>query len=87
MTTFPSLRYTTSHCDARPRCGLRVGQYFYGGDSIDLTAPSRITFAPWQADQGGELKAHDELTEKWQVEWRKLHDSCWEVVRVGGLKA
>ena len=38
-----------------------------------------------KAEGGGELRAHDELTLKWHVEWRKLHDSCWEVLKVGGL--
>ena len=33
---------------------------------------------------GGELKAHAELTTKYNIEWRKLHDSCWEVLSVNG---
>ena len=37
-----------------------------------------------KADAGGELKAHKELTAKWKVEWKKLHDSCWEVASIGG---
>ena len=36
-----------------------------------------------KADAGGELKAHEELTAKWKVEWRKIHDSCWEVASIG----
>ena len=40
-----------------------------------------------KADAGGELKAHEELTEKYQVTWRKLHDSCWEVVDVAATSA
>ena len=36
-----------------------------------------------KADAGGELKAHEELTAKWKVEWRKIHDSCWEVESIG----
>ena len=39
-----------------------------------------------KADAGGELKAHEELTAKYDVQWRKLHDSCWECLGVGGLK-
>lgn len=38
-----------------------------------------------KADGGGELRAHDELTVKYNVTWRKLHDSCWEVVSIGGI--
>ena len=34
-------------------------------------------------EEAGELKAHLELTEKYDISWRKLHDSCWEVVSVG----
>ena len=37
-----------------------------------------------KADAGGELKAHEELTAKYNIKWRKLHDSCWEVLEVGG---
>jgi len=31
---------------------------------------------------GGELKAHEELTVKYEIEWRKLHDCCWECLAV-----
>jgi len=34
-------------------------------------------------EEAGELRAHNELTEKYDVRWRKLHDSCWEVLAVG----
>jgi len=37
-----------------------------------------------KAEGGGELRAHDELTAKYNIQWRKLHDSCWEVLEVGG---
>jgi len=40
-----------------------------------------------KADGGGELRAHNELTLKYDVKWRKLHDSCWEVTSIGGLRA
>lgn len=36
-----------------------------------------------KADKGGELRAHDEITAKYNVTWRKLHDSCWEVLSIG----
>ena len=39
-----------------------------------------------KGDTGGELKAHDELTLKYNIKWRKLHDSCWEVLEIGGRK-
>jgi hypothetical protein len=35
-----------------------------------------------KADTGGELKAHEELTVKYEIEWRKLHDCCWECLAV-----
>ena len=35
-----------------------------------------------KADAGGELKAHEELTAKYGIKWRKLHDSCWEVLEI-----
>jgi len=34
-------------------------------------------------EEAGELKAHLEITEKFAVTWRRLHDSCWEVVSIG----
>ena len=37
-----------------------------------------------KASEGGELRAHEELTAKYNITWRKLHDSCWEVVEIGG---
>jgi hypothetical protein len=36
-----------------------------------------------KADKGGELRAHDEMTDKYNIKWRKLHDSCWEVTAIG----
>jgi len=37
-----------------------------------------------KADQGGELKAHEELSAKYGIKWRKLHDSCWECLEITG---
>jgi len=39
-----------------------------------------------KAEAGGELKAHEELSAKYDIRWRKLHDSCWEVLEVGGVQ-
>jgi hypothetical protein len=36
-----------------------------------------------KADRGGELRAHDEMTAKYQVTWRHVHDSCWVCESVG----
>ena len=36
-------------------------------------------------EEAGELRAHNEMTAKYRVSWRKLHDSCWEVIAVGGV--
>jgi len=36
-----------------------------------------------KADAGGELRAHEELTRKYEIKWRKLHDCCWECLSVG----
>ena len=36
-----------------------------------------------KANEGGELMAHAQLTDKYQVEWRQLHESCWECICVG----
>ena len=36
-----------------------------------------------KANEGGELRAHDEMTDKYKICWRKLHDCCWEVVSIG----
>ena len=33
-------------------------------------------------EEAGELRAHNEVSAKYGVRWRKLHDSCWEVVAV-----
>mmetsp|Transcript_26311 Transcript_26311/g.84419 ORF Transcript_26311/g.84419 Transcript_26311/m.84419 type:complete len:101 (+) Transcript_26311:487-789(+) len=53
--------------------------------------PRRLTailyLQPPGWDGGGELRAHNELTLKYDVKWRKLHDSCWEVTSIGGLRA
>ena len=38
-----------------------------------------------KADGGGELRAHEELSKKYNLEWRKLHDSCWECLEVGSV--
>ena len=35
-----------------------------------------------KADAGGELRAHEELTAKYGLTWRRLHDSCWECLGV-----
>ncbi len=35
------------------------------------------------AEDGGELAAHEEMTAKYNVHWRKVHDSCWECLSVG----
>ena len=40
-----------------------------------------------KADAGGELKAHEELTAKYGLEWKKLHDSCWECLAVARRSA
>ena len=39
-----------------------------------------------KADKGGELRAHAEMTEKYNVTWRHVHDSCWVCRSVGGAK-
>ena len=39
-----------------------------------------------KADKGGELRAHAEMTDKYQVTWRHVHDSCWVCESVGGAK-
>jgi|TARA_B110001469_G_scaffold51374_1_gene49901 hypothetical protein len=36
-----------------------------------------------KAEDGGELAAHEEITAKYSVNWRKVHDSCWECLSVG----
>jgi hypothetical protein len=36
-----------------------------------------------KADKGGELRAHAELSEKYKVTWRRVHDSCWVCESVG----
>ena len=36
-----------------------------------------------KAEDGGELAAHEEMTAKYNVNWRKVHDSCWECLSVG----
>ena len=36
-----------------------------------------------KADGGGELRAHEELSKKYNLEWRKLHDSTRECLEVG----
>jgi hypothetical protein len=40
-----------------------------------------------KAHEGGELMAHAQLTQKYAVEWKQLHESCWECVRVGAPTA
>ena len=40
-----------------------------------------------KADEGGELLAHEQMTAKYGVTWRRLHDSCWQVLGVGGRAA
>ena len=37
-----------------------------------------------KADKGGELRAHAEMTAKYRVRWRHVHDSCWVCESVGG---
>lgn len=37
-----------------------------------------------KADKGGELRAHEEMTQKYAVRWRHVHDSCWVCLSVGG---
>lgn len=37
-----------------------------------------------KADGGGELRAHEEVTAKWRIEWTKFSDDLWRVDRVGG---
>lgn len=39
-----------------------------------------------KADAGGELRAHEELTAKYGITWRKLHDSCWECLSIAGTQ-
>lgn len=39
-----------------------------------------------KADKGGELRAHEELTRKYGVTWRHVHDSCWVCVSVRGAQ-
>jgi len=38
-----------------------------------------------KADKGGELRAHAEMTAKYGVTWRHVHDSCWVCESVRGL--
>ena len=40
-----------------------------------------------KADRGGELRAHDEMSAKYNVAWRRVHDSCWVCESVGGASA
>ena len=37
-------------------------------------------------EEGGELKAHHEISAKYNVQWKRYHDSCWEVISIGGLE-
>jgi len=39
-----------------------------------------------KADKGGELRAHAEMTAKYRVAWRHVHDSCWVCESVGGTR-
>ena len=62
--------------------GLMVGRGA-DGEIGTVVYYDDVSIIKWE---GGELKAHAELTEKYAIEWDRLHDSCWEVVKVGGLK-
>ena len=54
--------------------------------SMQLIVPGTVVYyddvSVIKADQGGELKAHEEMTAKYDVSWRRVHDCCWEVLAI-----
>ena len=47
-----------------------------------LVVGTFVYYDDWRPANEGEVKAHHELTAKYGIKWRKLHDSCWEVLEI-----
>lgn len=84
-------RRTDASCDCRV---VQVDLYISAWQCLDwcfasgIIVPGTIVYYDdvevVKADRGGELRAHDEVTAKYRVGWKRVHDSCWVCESVGG---